>query len=150
MTTASAPKRGVKTAREHTPTEPMEIVREYAQIQQAEKDLERRKVALKPKMQMLVPTDTDVREFRLPEIPGMVFIARRIRQDRRKPSDDLLMPILEAKKAPLAAYDRKPNHDYIASMIKDGRMTIEELESTMTGTKVEYVSLTPAKDTAGT
>lgn len=138
------PKRGVQVARDHAPTDPLEIVREYAAIQQMEKDLEARKKALKPKLNMLIPADLDAKAFEVPEINGR-YVARRIKQDRRKPDDDLLVRLLKTKYAPDEAYDRKPNHEYVAQMIERGEITLEEFAATMKGAEIEFVSLTLEK-----
>ena len=90
--------------------DPIEIVREYARLQALEKQLEKDKAALKKKLNMIIPTDVDAKSFTLDEGSGYHYVARRIKQDRRKPDDGKLLVLLDSKSAPLAAYTRAPDH----------------------------------------
>ncbi len=126
--------------------DPIEIVREYARIQAAEKQLEIDKAAMKKKLGMIIPTDVDAKAFTLPEKPGGRYVARRVKQDRRKPDDQQLVRLLHDLDAPSLAFLEKPNHDFVAMMIERGQMTLEQFASTLSGKLVEYVSLTWRKD----
>jgi len=127
-------------------TDPIEIVREYARLQVAEKQLEKDKAALKPKLNMLIPTDVDAKSFTLNANSGYHYVARRVKQDRRKPDDVKLLGLLDAKNAPNEAYTFAPDHAYVATMIKHGQITLAEFAETLKGPQVEYVSLTLTKD----
>jgi hypothetical protein len=122
------------------------IVREYYEIQQAEKALEKRKEAMKPKLAMLIPIGEEAVTFRLPELPDKRFVARRISQDRRKPDDALLVALLESKGAPSEAFTRKPNEDFVAGMIVTKQITADEFKKVLRGKVIEYVSLTARKE----
>jgi hypothetical protein len=126
--------------------DPIEIVREYARIQAAEKQLEIDKAEMKKKLGMIIPTDLDAKAFVLPEVPGGRYVARRVQQDRRKPDDSKLVKLLSDLEAPFAAFERKPNHEYVAWMIENGQMTLEQFRSTLSGKLISYVSLTFRKD----
>jgi len=127
-------------------TDPIEIVREYARIQAAEKQLEKDKTAIKKKLNMIIPADADAKAFTLPEAPGGRYVARRMKQDRRKPDDDRLVALLDLLDAPSIAFDRKANQAYVASMLAAGTMTLEDFKGTLSGKLVEYVSLSWKKD----
>lgn len=120
-----------------------DIVRRYQQCKDIIEELEEEKKELQAKLNMLIPADLDAKSFTLPE--GGTYIARRVKQDRRKPDDNKLVRLLSDLEAPSEAYERKPNHEYVAQMIERGQMSLEQFKSTLSGKVIEYVSLSKAK-----
>lgn len=111
--------------------------------------------ALKPKMGMLLPVDTDARAFKAVQVKkgkdvmGRVVL-RRVEQDRRKPDQvklaELLVTKFGAGKVPDEAYSRVVNEDYIAVLCERGTITAKELQACLVGTQPKYVMATFSVD----
>lgn len=77
---------------------------------------------------------------------GKEWAIKRVHQDRRKPAASKLVELLDSIQAPPDAYTRTANEDYVAEMLADGRLSVEDFAACLTGAVVDYLQIVERKD----